>query len=182
MALNFESIGTPAPVSRMGGSQQRIFICPYDDFATLQKPNPAATNELDRYKITTAHVMKATKGFVEVYVTADTGKFMNESIGGRDRKSFMAKGEFFYPGESDEIVAFQNKVIHDRFIILFSLPGSLELIQIGSSEFQATIAPAYDTTTNSADGRGTLFSFECFMPALVKYTASTIPMKPAPTV
>lgn len=178
MALNYESIGTPPPISRMGGSQQRIFLASFDDFATLQKPDAAATVEVDRYKIKVPHVMKVGKGFIECYTTADLSKFMNESIGGRDRKSFMAKGEFYHPGESDEIVAFQNKVIHDRFVMLFPLPGSAECIQIGSAEFQTTIAPSYDTTTNAGDGRGTTFTFECFMAMLVKYTAATIPMKP----
>ncbi|KAB7728138.1 hypothetical protein F5984_20550 [Rudanella paleaurantiibacter] len=174
--LTYQNIGTPAPVSRMGGSKQYILIAPYDDFQTLQAPNAAATNVADRYKITTAHVMKAGKGFIKMYVTPDTGKYMNEAIGGRDRKSFMGKGEFYHPGEGDEIIAFQNQAIHDRFIILFPLPGSTELIQIGSEEFQALITPAYDTTNNSGDGRGTLFSFECFMPAIIKYTAATVPM------
>ena len=168
--MDYASITTPPKVSRMGGSKQKMFLCPYDEITTLQTP----TNG----KITTAHVPVTNKGFIEVYVTADTGKFMNEVIGGRDRKSFQAKGEFYHPGESDEIVAFNNAVIHERFIILFPLPGSAACIQIGSAEFQATISGTYDTTTNAGDGRGILFSFECFMPELVKYTASTIPMKP----
>lgn len=174
--LTYENIGTPAPVSRMGGSKQYMLFAPFEDFQTLQAPDPAAATVADRYKIKVAHVMKATKGFIKVYVTADTGKLMSEVIGGRDRKSFNLKGEFYYPGESDAIVALQNQCIHDRYVLLYPLPGSTEFIQVGSEEFQTIISGQYDTTTNSGDGRGTLFSFECFMPALIKYTASTVPL------
>ena len=169
MAGTYVHMKTPPAVSRMGGSQQKMFICPYDEITTLQDPT--------LFKVTSAHTVVATKGFVEVYVTKNTGEFMEELLGGPDRHSFLAKGKFYHPGEADDILAFHNQVIHERFIILFPLPGSTELIQIGSKEFQAEIKPTYSTTTNSGDGRGVSFEFECYMPALIKYTAGTIPMK-----
>lgn len=176
---NYQSIARPTSKSLMGGSKQKIFLAPLSALTTLQKPDPEATNVADRYLIKTAHVAATGQGFIELYVTPDTAEAMYETIGGRDRRSFLAKGEFYHPGESNEIIAFQNQAVNENWIILFPLPGTSECIQIGSDEFQAEIKPVYSTTKNAGDGRGTLFSFECFMPYLLKYTASTIPMKPA---
>ncbi|WP_128544073.1 hypothetical protein [Larkinella soli] len=179
MGGTYSSIKALPAVNRMGGTQQKIFLAPYDDFTTLQKPDSAATNVADRYKIATAHVLGTGKGFIEVYVTKDTGELTMETIGGPDRNSFLAKGKFYHPGEADEIVAFQNQAKNDRFILLVPLPGTNELIQVGSEQFQVQIKPSYATTTNGGDGRGTMFEYECYCPDLIKYTAATIPMKPA---
>ena len=172
MAGTYEHIKKLPNKTRMGGSQQRVFIMDYDDFQTLAKADPDAVAVKDRYIIKTPHVPAVGKGFIEVYVTKDTGNCKYTTIGGADRHSFKAEGKFYHPGESDEIVAFQNQVIHSRYVVLFTLPGSNELLQFGTDEFQVDIMPSYDTTENGGDGRGTLFTFECYMPALLKYTAA----------
>ena len=168
---NYKSIKTVAPVSRMGGTQQRVLLCPYADILTLQK------NILPSYNIVTPHVPVVGKGFFEIYLTKDTGMINFKPQGAADRRSFMASGEFLHPGESDDIVSFANQVLLDgRWIGLMTLPGSTELIQVGTDEFQMDIQAEYDTTKNSGDGRGWTFEIECFMPAFLKYTASSIPM------
>jgi hypothetical protein len=178
MAGTYEHLNKLPNKSRQGGSQQRIFIMDYDDFQTLNKPDPAATDIHDRFKIKVPHVPKATKGFIEVYVTKDTGSCKFTPIGASDRLSFKAEGEFYHPGESDEIVAFLNQILNGRYIVLFTLPGTDELLQVGSNEFQVEIKPEYDTTTNGGDGRGTKFSFWSYMPALIKYVAA-VPLQGA---
>jgi|GEM_PF-6192859 len=175
MGRTYEHIKQLPSVSRMGGSQQRIFLIDYEDIQELKKHDLTLADPKERYKIKAPHVPLANKGFIEVYVTKDTGSCKYTPIGGSDRKSFKAEGKFLHPGEGDAIVAFQNQVIHGRYIVMFTLPGSNELLQIGTDEFQVEITPSYDTTTNGGDGRGTEFSFECYMPALLKYIAA-VPM------
>ncbi|MFD1143026.1 hypothetical protein ACFQ4C_18005 [Larkinella insperata] len=178
MAGTYNSIKSTPAVSLQGGLKQKIYIAAYDDFETIEMPDKAAANVADRFKIKEPHTFKAGKGFVEIYITKNTGFVKFSPIGGPDRHSFNAEGEFYHPGEGDEIVAFGNQAIHDRFIILAPLPGSDELIQIGSDEFQVELTPSYDTTKNGDDGRGWPFTFSSYMPYLIKYTASTIPLKP----
>jgi hypothetical protein len=156
----------------MGGSKQRILICDVDDLTTIARPDAAAVAIKDRSLVKTPHVPVATKGFFEIYVTKDTGSVKISPMGAADRHSFKAVGKFLHPGESDEILAFINQAINSRYIVLFTLPGSNELIQLGSDEFQVDIMPDYDTTENGGDGRGTTFNFEVYMPAIWKYTAA----------
>ncbi|RYC69762.1 hypothetical protein [Spirosoma sordidisoli] len=170
MPNTYKSIKDPGRNNRMGGLQQRVFLAVFSEFQTLQKP-AAGT-----YKITEAHVFAAGKGFIELYVTKDTGSLKFTPLGGPDRKSFLAEGEFLHPGESDDIEKFANESKNDRFILLAPLPGSTELYQIGNEEFQVEIDSEYDTGKNSGDGRGSLFRFRCFCANKIKYTAATIPM------
>lgn len=169
---DYTSIKDPGVGNKMGGLQQVIYIAPYETITTLQEPAAGTFN------INTAHVFGAADGFLAVYVIQDTGMLKINPMGGPDRNSFKAEGEFHHPGESDAIINFMNKAKSGRFIILAPLPGTTELIQVGNKEFQARIAPSYDTGKNSGDGRTSMFKFECFMADIVKYKASTVPLKP----
>ncbi len=168
---DFASIKFPPIVDRMGGTAQRALLCPFRDFTTLQEP-AAGT-----YNITTAHVCAATKGFIEVYNIQDSGELSFESIGGRDRRSYMVKGTFEHPGESDEIDQFANDVKNEVWIMLIPLPGSRDLYQIGNRDFQVSIKPSYTTGKNSGDGRTAKFEYECLMANKIKYKAATVPMR-----
>lgn len=172
-AGDLASIKDPGVGNKMGGLQQRIFLAEYGTFQTLQEP---AANT---YNIATPHTFASGGGFIELYVIQDTGMLKIDPMGGPDRNSFKATGEFHHPGESDEIINFMNKAKSGRFVLLAPLPGSAELIQIGNKEFQARIAPSYDTGKNSGDGRTSMFKFECFMADIIKYKAASIPMKGA---
>ncbi|NID13766.1 hypothetical protein [Fibrivirga algicola] len=170
MPGTYKSIKDPGNASRMGGLQQRILLCPFSDFTTLQEP-------VD-YKVNTAHVCAAGKGFFEVYSTKDLASLLLEAMGGPDRQSLKGKAEIYLPGESDDAVMLFNLAKNDRFIVLAPLPGSTEMIQCGDKEFQVNIRATYDTGKNSGDGRGMKFELEWFAANLVKYTAATVPMKP----
>lgn len=175
MAGTYENIKSLPVVSRQGGSQQRILIADYDGLTTVAKPDPAATNVKDRSLVKTPHVAGTGGGFFGIYVTKDTGSIKLTPVGAPDRRSYKVEGKFLHPGESDAIVSFQNQALNGRFIVMFTLPGSTELIQVGSDEFQVEIIGSYDSTENGGDGRGILFTFECYMSALWKYK-STIPL------
>ncbi|WP_234733242.1 hypothetical protein [Tellurirhabdus bombi] len=176
---SYNSIKTPAQETRMGGLQQKIFAMSYEDFQTLQKPNPAATTPEGRYVIDTAHVPKTGKGFIELYCTKDMSEVNLETIGGADRNSFRGTGKFYHPGEALDVNAFANQAKNDRFVLLAPLPGKTQLIQLGNDEFQVQLKPSYATTTNSGDGRGWTFEIDVFCADMIMYTASTIPMKPS---
>ncbi|MEZ0485424.1 hypothetical protein [Fibrella aquatica] len=166
----YKNIKDPGNVSRMGGLQQRIFLCPFADIDTLQEP-------VD-YKVTTPHVCADGKGFIEVYSTKDLSEVLLEAMGGADRQSLKGKAEFYLPGESDAAVALFNLAKNDRFIVMAPLPGSTEMIQCGDKEFQVNVRATYGTGKNSGDGRGMKFELEWFAANLVKYTAATLPMLP----
>ncbi|GAB2571876.1 hypothetical protein [Spirosoma areae] len=168
--MGYKSIKDPGKANRQGGLQQRILVAPFGDFTLLKEP---AANT---YNITEAHTFPVGKGFLELYVTKDTGTIKFSPLGGPDRNSFMIEGEFYHPGEADEIVNFVNLCKNDRFIVLAPLPGSSELIQAGNKEFQVQIEPSYDATKNSGDGRGFLFKFTAFAADFIKYKAATITM------
>lgn len=171
MANPYKSIKDPGKANRMGGLQQRVLVAAFGGFALLKEP------AADSFNITEAHTFTTVgDGFVELYSTKDTGTVSFKPLGGPDRNSFQIEGEFYHPGEADAIVDFANKCKNDRFIMLFPLPGSSELIQAGNKEFQVQIEPSYDATKNSGDGRGWTFKITCFAANFIKYKAATIPM------
>ncbi|UHG93446.1 hypothetical protein [Spirosoma oryzicola] len=172
--MAYKSIKDPGKVSRMGGTAQRILLAPFLDFLILQKPAAG------KYNITEAHTFPVGKGFIELYVTKDTGTVKYSPLGGPDRNSFDVTGEFYHPGESDEIEAFANDAKNERWIALVPVPGIPELFQVGDADFQVQIMPEYDATKNSGDGRGWNFKYSCFAANKIKYKASTITMAADP--
>lgn len=166
----YKSIKDPGKANRMGGLQQRVLFADFADFLLLKEP------AADSYNITEAHTFGTGAGFVELYITKDTGMISFKPLGGPDRNSFQIEGEFYHPGEADAIVNFANKCKNGRFIGLLPLPGSSELIQAGNKEFQVQIEPSYDSTKNSGDGRGWTFKFTAFAADFIKYKAATITM------
>lgn len=167
--MAYKSITDPGKTNRMGGTKQFVLLAAFGDFTLIQEP-------VD-YKVPMAHTFPVGKGFFKLYVTKDTGQVKFTPQGGPDRNSFLAEGEFYHPGESDDIESFANQAKNDRFIMLIPVPGTSEYIQIGGNDFQVQIMPEYDTTKNSGDGRGWLFKFSCFVQDKVKYTAGTVTMQ-----
>lgn len=170
--MGYKSIKDPGKTSRMGGTAQRILLAPFLDFQTLQAPVAGTSN------ITAAHVFPAGsgKGFIELYVTKDTGTVKWTPQGGPDRRSYKVEGEFFHPGESDDIEQFANDCKNERWIALVPVPGISDLFQVGDADFQVEIVGSYDATKNSGDGRGWTFKFEAFAANKIKYKAGTVPM------
>lgn len=167
--MAYKSITDPGKTNRMGGTKQFVLLAAFGDFLLIQEPVA--------YKVATAHTFPANKGFFKLYVTKDTGQVKFTTQGGPDRNSFVVEGEFYHPGEADDIESFANQAKNDRFIMLVPVPGTNEYIQIGGNDFQVQIMPEYDTTKNSGDGRGWLFKFSCFVADKVKYTAATVTMQ-----
>lgn len=167
--MAYKSIKDPGKVNRQGGTKQYVLFASFADFTTIQ--------EAVNYLVATAHTFPTDKGFIKLYCTKDTGQVQFETIGGPDRNSFRATGEFYHPGESNDIVSFANQVKNDRGVMLIPVPGTNEFIQIGGNDFQVQIMPSYDTTKNSGDGRGWTFKLDCFMADMIKYTASTVTMQ-----
>jgi hypothetical protein len=169
--MAYQSIKDPGKNNKMGGFKQKLFLAPLSVFLALQKPDAG------KFVITTAHTFGASEGFIELYITKNTGSVKIDPMGGPDRKSFKAVAKGFHPGESDALLALINEGKNDRWILLGPLAGSDELIQIGNDEFQAELKATYDTTENEGDGRGTTLEFECYMADIVKYR-STVTVKP----
>lgn len=170
--MGYKSIKDPGKVTRMGGTAQRILLCPFLDFLVLAAPADGTFN------ITTAHTFPANsgKGFIEVYVTKDTGTVKYSPLGGPDRNSFLVEGEFYHPGESDEIESFANNAKNERWIALVPVPGIPDMFQVGDKDFQVQIEPSYDATKNSGDGRGWSFKYSCFAANKIKYKGPAVTM------
>lgn len=164
--MAYKSIKDPGKTTRIGGTAQRMLLCPFLDFLVMQKPADGT------FVIATPHTFAPTKGFIEVYVTKDTGMVKYNPLGGPDRNSFMVEGEFYHPGESDDIETFANGCKNERWIALVPIVGIPDLFQVGDADFQVQIEPSYDTTKNSGDGRGWNFKYSCFAANKIKYRAA----------
>ncbi len=169
--MGYKSITDPGKTNRMGGTKQFVLLAAFGDFTLIQQPAAGG------YKVTAPHTFPVGKGFFKLYVTKDTGQVKFTTQGGPDRNSFVAEGEFYHPGEADDIESFANQAKNDRFVMLVPVPGTDEYIQLGGNDFQVQIMPEYDTTKNSGDGRGWLFKMSCFQADKIKYTAATVPMQ-----
>lgn len=169
--MAYKSIKNPGKNNKMGGFKQKMFMAPLSVFLALQKP---AAGE---YTINTAHTFAASEGFIELYLTKNTGSLKIDPMGGPDRKSFNATVKGFHPGESTDLLTLVNEGKNDRWVLLAPLAGSDELIQVGNEEFQAEMVATYETTENEGDGRGVTFEFKCYMADIIKYL-STVTLKP----
>ncbi len=137
-----------------------------DDFPTL------AENPLDDTELTTLqgdYTMKEGKHFIRIYVTPRTFGMEAENQGEIDGKSFVAKGEFFYPGGREKGIALARKINNARGIILGIDPNTGKRVQIGSKEFPCHFSPKLNFGNEPTSRRGLTVEFEAdgFMPAML---------------
>jgi hypothetical protein len=167
-------LGPDGSENNMGGTSQFLYYIPYADIATFAAPAAAPAQQS---LLTTAHVPKTGKKFLQLYTTIDTSAIEHALNGDVDGISFKPTLTCFYPGVSDAIVDFINKAKNDKFIFLVPLPDG-KIIQIGSDRFCAYVKPSPKSGKTTDRGRGTEFEIYAHQPDMLIYKAA-VPLTPA---
>jgi hypothetical protein len=102
----------------MGGITQKVFFAYWADVDTFPtKPTSPATLEANA-ALTGDIVMKAGKGFFDIYLTDDTGEFNIETVGEKDGKSFVQHLMLFHPGLGKKILGFMNAAKNENLVFI----------------------------------------------------------------
>jgi hypothetical protein len=151
----------------IGGFTSEAFLGLHHEIDTFPalKENPANDEEL--VTLEGSYTMKESKHFVRIYVTPRTFGMEAENQGEIDGKSFVSKGEFFYPGGREEAVALARKINNARGIIIGIDPNTGKRVQIGSREFPCHFSPKLNFGNEPTSRRGLTVEFEAdgFVPA-----------------
>ncbi len=153
----------------IGGFTSEAFLGLFheiDDFPSLTD-NPA--NDAELVTLEGDYVMKEGKNFIRIYVTPRTFGMEAENQGEIDGKSFVQKGEFFYPGGREEAIALARKLNNARGILIGIDPNTGKRVQMGSKEFPCHFSPKLNFGNEPTSRRGLTVEFEAdnFMPAMI---------------
>lgn len=137
-----------------------------DSWPTL-KENPSSDTEL--VTLEGDYTMREGKNFIRIYVTPRTFGMEAENQGEIDGKSFVQKGEFFYPGGREEAIALARKLNNARGILIGIDPNTGKRVQMGSREFPCHFSPKLNFGNEPTSRRGLTVEFEAdnFMPAML---------------
>lgn len=153
----------------IGGFTSEAFLGIYHDIESFPalKDNPANDEEL--VTLEGDYTMKASKHFIRIYVTPRTFGMEAENQGEIDGKSFVQKGEFFYPGGREEAIALARKLNNARGILIGIDPNTGKRVQMGSREFPCHFSPKLNFGNEPTSRRGLTVEFEAdnFMPAML---------------
>lgn len=146
--MDFANIPKNLPQGEnMGGITQKVYFAYWADVDTWPaKPTSPATLEANA-ALTGDIVMKAGKGFYELYITDDTGEFNIETVGEKDGKSFVQHLALFHPGLSKKILGFMNAAKNDNLAFIVEDNNGSKFL-MGDDSRPATLE-------GSPDGAGT---------------------------
>ena len=182
MAFAFTDMTYDDFPENMGGFSSVAYLgfIPHIQSFPTRVQNPTTDDEA--IKLVGNYEMKATKHFIEIYVTPDTFGATAENQGETDAKSFHPKGEFLYPGTQAQCLAFCRKLNNARGIIIGINPNTGERYAWGEQYLPVRFKPKVEYGKAPADRRGATIEWECdsFAPAWVyegsiPLSGSTVP-------
>lgn len=146
--------------NNMGGFKDRVLFIPADAVTAVPKL-PAVLTSNDDLVTATGSFTFAVGGIaspIYIYCSPKTVKYDADSQGEDDGISFAPVGEFFYPGNSKAMHAF-NALIKNTpgYIILEDANGQQMLV--GQPGLLAYIKPSFSGGQKRADLRGTKYTF-----------------------
>lgn len=144
----------------MGGFTSEAYLgisSEIDTWATLPA-NP--TTDAQMVTLTGTYACKSTKSFYKIYVTPRTFGGDSDSQGEIDGKSFLQKGEFFYPGTKTEALAFARKMNNNRGVLIGIDPNTGNRIQFGTKDFPLFFSPSVKFGKTATDRKGVMIEFE----------------------
>ena len=106
MGFPFKQVAWPAGSDNMGGIATRAFFCPARSFTAWPGWESADSVVLDLSKAT----YLKDEGFIEIYVTYNSGGISAEPVGDTDGVCSKQSGEFFHPGSTEEMARFARAV------------------------------------------------------------------------
>jgi hypothetical protein len=145
----------------MGGFTSEAYLGIFNEIATFPSLNTNPTDDGELVTLNGTYVFKEDKSFYQIYVTPRTFGGEAENQGEIDGKSFLQKGEFFYPGTKKESLALARKLNNNRGIIIGVDPNTGERVQFGSKEFPLFFSPKIMFGKTATDRRGITVEFEC---------------------
>jgi hypothetical protein len=148
MAIDFSNIPKNLPQGEnMGGITQKVYFAFYADVDTWPTKPTSPTTLAANAVLTGDVVMKAGKGFYELYITDDTGEFNIETVGEKDGKSFVQHLSFFHPGFNTNIVGLMNVAKNENLVFIVEDNNGIMFL-MGDDSRPATLE-------GSPDGAGT---------------------------
>lgn len=144
----------------MGGFTSEAYLGIASEIETWPSlvSNPATDSEM--VTLTGTYICKTDKSFYKIYVTPRTFGGEGDSQGEIDGKSFLQKGEFFYPGTKVEALALVRKLNNNRGVLIGVDPNTGNRIQFGSREFPLFFTPKVMFGKTATDRRGITIEFE----------------------
>jgi hypothetical protein len=145
----------------MGGFTAQAYLGIYNEIDTWPTLAASPSTDEELVSLTGTYTCDEGKSFYQIYVTPRTFGGEAENQGEIDGKSFLQKGEFFYPGTKKEALALARKLNNNRGIIIGVDPNTGNRIQFGSKEFPLFFSPKIMFGKTATDRRGITVEFEC---------------------
>lgn len=144
----------------MGGFTTKAYLGIASEITTW--PALASSPSSDAQLVTLAGTYACAEGksFYSIYVTPRTFGGQSDPQGEIDGKSFLQKGEFFYPGTKVEALALARKLNNNRGIIIGVDPNTGNRIQFGSEDNPLFFTPKVMFGKQATDRRGITIEFE----------------------
>lgn len=144
----------------MGGFTSKAYLGIASEITTWPTLASNPTTDSQLVTLTGTYACAEGKSFYEIYVTPRTFGGESDSQGEIDGKSFLQKGEFFYPGTKVEALALARKLNNNRGIMIGVDPNTGNRIQFGSEEFPLFFTPKVMFGKTATDRRGITIEFE----------------------
>lgn len=156
MAFNFADMEWADGAKNMGGIQTIGYYAPVseiDNFPALPA-NPVTAAQEVTLEASPGFTFLNSKFFRKLYSTMETAEVKDEVQGERDGKSFKHSAEFFFPGTSEEALAFAANANNTRMVFIFIEASGGNRRVIGSREFPAEVSCSFTTGKATADRKG----------------------------
>lgn len=144
----------------MGGFTSKAYLGIASEISTWPTLAASPTTDEQLVTLTGTYACAEGKSFYEIYVTPRTFGGESDSQGEIDGKSFLQKGEFFYPGTKVEALALVRKLNNNRGIIIGVDPNTGNRLQFGSEDFPLFFTPKVMFGKTATDRRGITIEFE----------------------
>ena len=157
MGFPFNQVAWPAGSDNMGGIATRAFFCPARSFTAWPGWESADSVVLDLSKAT----YLKDEGFIEIYVTYNSGGISAEPVGDTDGVCSKQSGEFFHPGSTEEMARFARAVQNTPGVFVFQdTQGRYRVV--GDVVNPAKVTAKHETGKKAEDRNGWTISFEAY--------------------
>lgn len=150
----------PAGAENMGGYKNRIAFIPASAVSAVPAlVNTAPTDDDDLVQAVGAFTfITVGQKPMGIYCTDKTVKYGAEPQGELDAMSYAQAGEFFHPGNSKTMHAFNRQAINTPGYLIIEDPKGTQYM-VGSEGMPCYIKPSFDGGAGRTDRRGTKYTF-----------------------
>lgn len=159
MALTLTTIAGPNGLSQnVGGTTKRFFVAKKSDFTAIiakaeMDDAVPPTNPSELIEIDGDHTFGATKGFIEVYNTRDSGNVETSYNTERDTNGMKVVYKLKHPGLNAATLGKLVLAMNDQLICLVEMVDG-KIFQIGTERFPAELKMKFMSGQNESGYRG----------------------------